>query len=117
MKQKVDRYSYEFSNRGVKKRNEFNDYDYIHKLDNKTRKWLSSFHREWDCADMKHSGQIFHSKFIDRKKCYDKNNEINRDIYAIKRTTKQLIFVKDLHRIIDDKNYLFNERLEEVMYG
>lgn len=102
----------------VRKRSEFNDYDYIHKLDPKTRDWLYRFHREWLCADLQHEGKKFHVKRTDRRKCWDKNNSMGRDTYAIKRTERRLIFLGDnVFDLVDGNNYLFNEDLEVTLYG
>lgn len=97
----------------VKKRSEFNDYDYIDKLNDKDKDWLYRFHREWLCADMNHKGKKFHKKKIDKKICYDKNNSLNRDIYARQRASHELQFLgDDVFRLVDNKNYLYTKTIK-----
>ncbi len=74
----------------VKNRNDESDYDYLHKLDNKTLNWLKGFHREYVNADFKHKyKRIFKGK-KKIKMIYDKNNARNRDMYSILKWTGKL---------------------------
>lgn len=73
----------------VKNRNDESDYDYLHKLDNKTLNWLKGFHREYVNADFKHNNKKLFGK-RKRKMIYDRNNARNRDIYNVLKWTGKL---------------------------
>ena len=83
----------------VKNRNEYSDFDYLHKLCESDLSFLKKFHREYNNADFKHENPIID---IDKRKNeYDANNSRNRDLFGIKLVCGQL--------------YEFNEDLEEEL--
>lgn len=113
-KQVVDIYSRSRLPSSVKNRNEYNDYDYLHKLNEDELKWLTSFHREYLNADFKHAGKKLHVK-KNRKSCYDMNNARGRDLYALHRTLYNLKFLgDDVYNLIDENNPLeYNDETDE----
>jgi hypothetical protein len=74
-------------NPGLKSRNfskvkqQHFDLDYVDQLDDKSAAWMSNFMEEWLGANLNHPGKKFHKSKKDRKKCYDMNNQKQRDIY------------------------------------
>lgn len=76
----------------VKNRNEFADYDYLHKLSEKDLYWLKGFHNEWVQANFKHKYKKHAKSFKRRKQCFDMNNSRNRDIYAWAKVTYNLVY-------------------------
>jgi hypothetical protein len=77
----------------VKNRQEYEDYDYLHKLSPSEYKWLRKFHREYLNADFKHTGPLMRSK-KSRRACYDANNARNRDLYSFLRVRHKLMFAR-----------------------
>jgi hypothetical protein len=62
-------------------RNDYADYDYLHKLDKETLEWLKGFHREWANSDFKHKHtKIYHDQ-QDKREIYGLNNSRQRDLY------------------------------------
>lgn len=79
----------------VKNRNDYADYDYIHKLDEKSLNFLKAFNREFVNADFQHKyKKLFKSKRA-KKVCNDANNSRNRCLYnKLKWCYDQLRFTK-----------------------
>lgn len=69
---------------------EYHDYDYINKLSDKEKDWLSNFTEEYLGANLKHKGKKLHKTDELRKDCYRKNNYRQRDLYSIKKATGNL---------------------------
>lgn len=84
-------------------REEFNDFDYIHKLQFEDRDWLRRFQREYLNADFQHSGEQIHPDEL-KKDCYNMNNSRNRDLYAITRAQNKLLFVEHYGKITEESN-------------
>lgn len=78
---------------GKKIRNDFADFDYIESLDGRSYKWLMAFHKEYYGTDFYHKHKKLHRSKKDRKICYDMNNRINRDIYAILKCRHRLVSI------------------------
>jgi hypothetical protein len=116
-KQVIDIYSRSRLPSSVKNRNEFNDYDYLHKLNKEELEWLRAFHREWLNDDFKHGGERFHTTKKERKLCNDSNNSRNRDIYALYRCLYRLDFIGDnVFNLMDDQNeWLTNKNFHTIM--
>jgi hypothetical protein len=79
-----------------KPRWEYIDFDYTDKLSEKEKEYLSNFNEEWLSGNFNHKGKKFHKTKADRKKCYDRNNARNRDIYSINRTHGWIVATEDL---------------------
>ena len=91
----------------VKNRNEYNDYDYLYKLNDKDKEWLTKFHREYLNSDFKSYKKPLHKNKKLKRTCYDMNNCRNRDIFSQKRVMNKLKFLgDDVHNLICDKNYI-----------
>jgi hypothetical protein len=83
----------------LKIRQEIYDQDYINKLSDDEKRWLSSFNEEYINANFNHDGERIHPKKfktktvkatgkrrkvdIFKKDCEDRNNSRNRDSYSI----------------------------------
>lgn len=66
----------------VKNRNDYADYDYLHKLNDKELEWLMSFHQEFVQGSFKPDRKRVHKTKKLRLDCYARNNSRNRDVYA-----------------------------------
>lgn len=81
-------------NPGLKKgkfsriKQEYFDQDYIDKLSDKDKAWLSQFNDEWLGANTKDAR--FHKSKKAKKRCNDQNNARNRDVYSNTRATGRL---------------------------
>lgn len=71
-------------------RHEVIDFDYIDKLDHKTKQWLSNFMEEWISGNFQHDGRIFHKSKKSKRDCYNRNNARNRDAMSISQATGYL---------------------------
>jgi hypothetical protein len=69
-----------------KTRWELMDQDYINKLSEKEKEWLSNFNEEYISGNFSHKGKKFHKTKKARRECYSRNNARNRDLYTILRT-------------------------------
>jgi len=74
----------------VKLRNDYADYDYIHKLNAKELNWLKGFHREYVNADFKHRYKKHYKTKLKKRSIYSLNNSRNRDIYNILKWSNKL---------------------------
>ena len=61
---------------------EYIDHDYVARLSDEEKKWLSNFNEEYLSGNMNHPGKKFNKSKKRRKECYDRNNARNRDMYA-----------------------------------
>ncbi len=64
-------------------RGEFIDYDYVDKLDDKTKDWLNKFTGEYHGASFQHNETDIQPYEKYGKDCNDRNNFANRDTYGI----------------------------------
>lgn len=72
---------------------EYHDIDYVHKLDDKQKKWLSEFMQEDLGANLRHSGRKKYKTKQDKKDVFDRNNARNRDIYSLAKATGRTVDV------------------------
>jgi hypothetical protein len=63
-------------------RQELIDQDYISKLSDKEKKFLSDFNEESIGGNFNHSGKKLHKTKAQRKECYGNNNRRNRDVLS-----------------------------------
>lgn len=113
-------------NYNLKIRQEILDQDYIDKLSDKEKDWLSRFNEEYVSANFNHEGKRIHPKKYKTKKvkttgatrkidvfkkdCEDKNNARNRDSYAITKSNNMLKGAKDAQTAVEGiRNYVTNE--------
>lgn len=73
-----------------KVRQEYIDQDYINKLSDKEKKFLSDFNEEYYGGNFQHSGKKLHKK-KERKDCYNRNNARNRCLYGIAKAGGKVI--------------------------
>jgi|688.fasta_scaffold448741_1 hypothetical protein len=59
------------------------DMDYVSKLSDKEKEWLTSFVREEVLADFAHSGKKLNKTKKAKREIYNKNNASNRCIYSL----------------------------------
>lgn len=69
---------------------EYHDIDYVDKLSDEDKKFLSTFMQEWLGARLNHPNEKLHSSKKDRKRVFDMNNARQRDIYSIAKATGKL---------------------------
>lgn len=85
----------------VKNRNEYNDYDYLDKLNPKEKEWLYKFHREYLNADLKHKGKVLFKKKY-HKSLFYMNNCRNRDLFSREKVKRNLVYLGDnVFKLID----------------
>jgi len=65
---------------------EYMDQDYIDKLSDEEKQWLSNFMEEDLSGNFNHPGKKLYRSKEKRRACYGRNNSRNRDLYAIYRT-------------------------------
>lgn len=81
-------------------RKEFVDFDYLDKLDYKTKEWLAQFTDEYVGGAVKKnkSGKIaaghLHNTQELAKECYDSNNHRNNDVYSVTKANGLLHDIK-----------------------
>lgn len=92
-------------NKFSKIKQEYHDIDYAHKLDSKTAAWLNNFMEEDLGARLNHPGKKIYKTDADRKACYQRNNERNRDIYSNWRASGRLLTAssKAIENYLDSK--------------
>jgi hypothetical protein len=95
-----------------KVKQEYHDIDYAHKLDDKTKEWLSQFMDEDLGA---HFSKKKESIVKDRKSAYGRNNRRQRDIYGVSRAIGRLLDVNnaDVQDFLEDRSDNFDH--EEIL--
>lgn len=84
---------------------ELTDIDYIDKLNDYEKQWLNDFLEESVNANLKHKGKLLHNTKELSKKCYDRNNARNRDLYSKGRARGLCNYLNDLNgdqAVVDD---------------
>lgn len=66
---------------------EYHDLDYLDKLSDKDKLWLSKFMEEDLGARFNHSGSKVYRKKRDKIESYRRNNQRNRDLYSLLKAT------------------------------
>lgn len=74
----------------LKIRHELLDFDYLNKLNDKEKEFLSNFMREWASADFNHPGKRINKSKKSVKAIYDANNARNRDAFAVTKSNGML---------------------------
>lgn len=74
----------------LKIRHEIMDFDYLDKLSDDDKKWLSNFMREYASADFTHKGKKLHRTKKKIKAVYDANNARNRDAFGVTKSNGML---------------------------
>jgi hypothetical protein len=96
-------------NVNTKVRQELIDHDYIDKLNDKEKEFLSNFNEEYLGANFQHRGKQLHKSKKRKRDCYNRNNARNRDIYSISNVTGNLTNLDYLLDKIDDMD------IDEIM--
>lgn len=76
-------------------RHELIDFDYVDKLSDTEKKWLSNFMEEWLSGNFNHEGRIFHKSKKSKRECYNRNNARNRDAMSIAQATGNMRYSAD----------------------
>lgn len=69
---------------------EYHDLDYVDKLSEEEKEWLSRFMEEDLGARLNHDGKKIYKKKLGKAECYRRNNQRNRDLYSLVQATGQL---------------------------
>lgn len=69
-----------------KTRAELIDHDYISKLSEEEKIWLSKFNEEYLSGTFEHDSTDFHKGKKRKRDCYSRNNARNRDVFSRNRT-------------------------------
>lgn len=71
------------------------DQDYVKKLSDKEKEWLSKFNQEF--YDGKFSKKPLHKSKKLRRECYTRTNCVNRDLFAIKNCLRLILGLHNNH--------------------
>lgn len=82
-------------------RHEVMDQDYLQKLSESEKEWLSNFMREYVSADFNHPGKILNRKKKQKKAIYDSNNSRNRDLYSLTNNIGMLKEEKEIRKVVN----------------
>lgn len=99
----------------LKIRQELFDQDYIDKLSDKEKQWLSNFNEEYISSNFNHPGRKLHKSKKSKRDCYNRNNARNRDIYSIAKTNDMLKDDKSTQAIIEDQSVVNPEDTENFL--
>jgi hypothetical protein len=97
-------------NLNVKVRQELIDHDYIDKLNDEEKAWLSKFNEEYVSASFKKTkGGKFSPKNLHktkklRKDCYDRNNWRNNDVLGVTKANGMLKEEESAQAILEDRS-------------
>lgn len=99
---------------------EYHDIDYVNKLNDEEKKWLSQFMEEHLGANVnpkyherKYNKDVFHQGLEERRKCFGPNNSRIRDIYSNHRVLGTLYDESSLPNDIYDPTDDIIEFLDE----
>lgn len=73
---------------------EYHDYDYVDKLSDKDKEWLSTFTEEYLGARLNHKKKKLHRTKKMKRDCFNRNNARQRDTYSIARATNALLYAE-----------------------
>lgn len=90
----------------AKTRHDVLDFDYLHKLSDKEKEWLSNVMDEYVSGNFNHPGKIFHKSGKSKRECYSRNNSRNRDVMTISNATGRMVYSPggDLIQAMMDKD-------------
>jgi hypothetical protein len=80
---------------------EYLDQDYVDKLSDKEKEFLSNFNEEWLSGNFNHPGRKLHRTKKSRRECYGRNNARNRDLFTINRTRGWIEGIAENQEAID----------------
>lgn len=79
------------------------DHDYLDKLSDKEKEWLSNFNEEYLSGNFNHKGKKLHRTKKEKRECYSRNNARNRDWFTINRTKGWVVDSQDHMAVIESK--------------
>jgi len=85
----------------LKIRQELIDQDYIDKLTDEEKDWLSRFNEEYVSANFQHKGKKLHKTKKQKRERYQANNKRNVDIFAVSKANEMLRGEKDIKSVLD----------------
>lgn len=91
---------------------EYHDYDYIDKLDDKHKEWLSRFTEEDLGARLNHPNRKIYRKQKDKNGVFHRNNARNRDIQSIAKASGKLDYKQDL---LEFDNVILSDAIDELI--
>jgi hypothetical protein len=71
------------------------DFDYLDKLSDSEKQWLSNFMEEYVSGNFTHKGKIMHRTKKEKRECYSRNNSRNRDALSISNATGRSVYSGD----------------------
>lgn len=74
---------------------EYHDIDYVDQLTEEEAQWLNNFMEEDLGARLNHPGKKVYRKKKDKRACYQRNNERNRDLYSANKVVGTLLSASD----------------------
>lgn len=84
-------------------RREYLDQDYIDKLSDKEKQWLSNFNEEWLGANFNHEGEVIHKKKAQKREIYNRNNARNRCVLSVSKARNAIINDEELKNIMENE--------------
>lgn len=84
-----------------KKRQEVMDQDYIDKLSEKEKQWLSDFNEHWLSGSTKKGSKKFGKTVKERKAAYNRNNARNRCQLSIAKATGFAVSTEDVKEQVE----------------
>lgn len=91
------------------------DQDYIDKLSDKEKEWLSNFNEEYLSGNFNHKGKKLHRTKKERRDCYNRNNARNRDLYTINRTKGWVVGLNDAPDAVEANQKVDQGNQEKVL--
>lgn len=98
-----------------KTRWEYLDQDYIDKLSDSEKEWLSNFNEEWLSGNFNHEGEQLHKTPEEKRECYTRNNARNRDLYTISRTRGWVVGMNESQDAIEDSQVTNPQSQEDAL--
>lgn len=101
---------------------EYLDQDYIDKLSDKDKQWLSNFNEEWLSANFNHQGKVLHKSKEKKREIYNRNNARNRDTMSILKQRGHIVQPNDLAVEADsiaptnEKNHVEDAVIDRIDY-
>ncbi len=84
----------------LKSRSDLIDYDYVHTLSEKDKKWLNQFTEEYTNAGIKKGRKNLHSTKALKKDCYDRNNARNRCQWTREKAIGRELYLEEMKKLL-----------------
>lgn len=104
----------------TKVRQEYLDQDYVNKLNDKEKEFLSNFNEEYYGGNFKHKGKKLHRNKESRRKCYNRNNSQNRCGFGTAKAKGGLIYNNPINDLdsLEENNLIYvgnPDKVEEAL--